>query len=186
MLNNRENIQREEEINYLDPYYSLNEEYFLDEETEEEDISMFEESLKEREEQEAFSKNNSTAIVNSNVEAISQTVNSIDHIQDSLQKRVAVIQKKNLFSLPSIFTIFVFLLSTAFLDIDAALEDEKITPREAFKIVYLIMGGLATVVARGSEPPTQTWTPKRLPGYNKEDINGDGIVDEKDHILLLK
>ena len=104
-------------------------------------------------------------------------------VQEAKQAAKVLVQKvdgKNLFSLPSMITIAFFILSTCFLDIDAALVDGKMSFREGFKIVYLVMGAVATLVARGSEGKVGAHTPDWCPGLNKCDFideDGDGIDD---------
>lgn len=88
--------------------------------------------------------------------------------------------KKNIFSLPSVVGIFMFVLSTSFMAIYNAVEDEKITVQEKLLIAYLITGGLSEVLLRGSEGATAVYSPKGLPGKNKEDYDSDGIPNEED------
>lgn len=87
--------------------------------------------------------------------------------------------RKNVFSLPSVVGVFMFILSTAFMSIYTAVEDEKVTTQEKLLIGYLVLGGISQVVLRGSEGATAVYSPKGLPGKNKEDydINGNGIDD---------
>ena len=102
--------------------------------------------------------------------------------KQAAQVLVQRVEGKNLFSLPSMITIAFFILSTCFLDIDAALIDGKLSFREGFKIVYLVMGAVATLVARGSEGKSGTYTPDWCPGLSKCDFldeNQDGIDDRE-------
>lgn len=90
------------------------------------------------------------------------------------------VEGKNLFSLPSVLTIAFFLLSTIYVDVDQALDDGNIEPREYFKVFYLLFGGVVTLVARGSEGKSGCYTPGNLPGLKKKDFideNKDGIDD---------
>lgn len=93
---------------------------------------------------------------------------------------INTIEKKNLFSLPSIITIAFFLLSVIYIDLDQSLEDGTLSLREGTKIVYLFLGGIAQLFARGSEGAANVYTPKGLPGKHKEDFDKDGIPDHLD------
>lgn len=87
--------------------------------------------------------------------------------------------KKNIFSLPSVVGIFMFVLSTSFMAVYNAVEDEKITLQEKLLIGYLIAGGVSEVILRGSEGATAVYSPKGLPGRDKDfyDENGNGVDD---------
>lgn len=95
------------------------------------------------------------------------------------------IRQKNLFSLPSIITVLFFVFSTIYVDYDAALEDGAISRRERLKIIYLLLGAVATLVSRGAEGKTEAVVPGWLPGP-KRDLNNDGTVDEQDYHIWNK
>lgn len=113
---------------------------------------------------------------NSEVEYREEIVNNTIIKQYPLPKY----DKKNIFSLPSVVGIFMFVLSTSFMSIYNAVEDEKITLQEKLLIAYLITGGLSEVLLRGSEGATAVYTPNGLPGKNKDDYDSDGIPNEED------
>ena len=90
------------------------------------------------------------------------------------------VEPKNLFTLPSILTVLFFMFSTVYIDLDQALEDNKISTREFFKLFYLAFGGLVTLVARYNDPKTDVYTPHNVLGKDREyfvDLNKDGIDD---------
>ena len=89
--------------------------------------------------------------------------------------------KKNLFSLPSVVGIFMFLLSSCFMAVYEAVEDDNFTLQEKLLIGYLVIGGAAEVVLRGSEGATAVYSPKGLPGKSKDDYDDDGIPNDRDN-----
>ena len=98
---------------------------------------------------------------------------------------LAYITHKNLFSLPSIITVLFFVLSTIYVDYDAALEDGRISRRERLKIMYLLLGAVATLVSRGSEGRSAPTVPNWMPGPHKKDYNHDGVIDDEDYQIYL-
>lgn len=88
--------------------------------------------------------------------------------------------KKNLFSLPSVVGIFMFLLSSCFMAVYEAVEDDNFTLQEKLLIGYLVIGGAAEVVLRGSEGATAVYSPKGFPGKSKDDYDDDGIPNDRD------
>lgn len=88
--------------------------------------------------------------------------------------------KKNLFSLPSIVTALFFVLSTVYVDYDAALEDGRISRRERLKLIYLLAGAVSVLVSRATEGKSQAYVPKWLPGPHLTDLDGDGDIDLDD------
>lgn len=105
---------------------------------------------------------------------------SLLEAKDTSKELLSKLEAKNLFTLPSVITIGFFLLSLVYIDVDQALSDGVFTTRETFKVVYLLFGGVAQLVSRGSEGSTNVYTPHGLPGKNKEDYDGDGIINELD------
>ena len=97
-----------------------------------------------------------------------------------------IVDKKNLFSLPSIITVSFFIISTIYVDYDAALEDGRISRRERLKIFYLLFGAVATLVSRGSEGASKPYVPKWIPGPHLKDMDGDNDIDEEDERLWNK
>lgn len=83
------------------------------------------------------------------------------------------VDKKNLLSLPSILIMSFFIFSTIFIDLNESLMDGKIDLREGLKISYLLLGAVCTVLGRGIEKPTITYTPHGLPGLDKEQLDSN-------------
>ena len=127
----------------------------------------------------ALGSRNGSVDINNDVDSLVVKTTSVDrdlgnNLLNAQTSSVELLNKtkgKNLFSLPSVITIGFFLLSTVYIDIDQSLEDGRFSTREMFKILYLGLGGLAALVARGSEGKTGVYSPNFLPGLSKEDFN---------------
>lgn len=113
-----------------------------------------------------------------NYEMNNVSLDEVTELKQASKRHIKNVKAKNLFSLPSMITILFFLLSTVYIDLDAALMDGYINRREGLKLVYLLFGGIATLVARESEG--DVYTPHGIPGHNKEDFDMDGIPNELD------
>lgn len=98
---------------------------------------------------------------------------------------ISGVKKQNLFSLPSIITVLFFVVSTIYVDYDAALEDGRISRRERLKLFYLLLGAVATLVSRGSEGKSAPTVPDWMPGPHKRDYDGNGVIDEEDYKIYL-
>lgn len=87
---------------------------------------------------------------------------------------------KHLFTLPSVFTITLFVISIIFTEYEAAIQDGDITINELLKLIYLGIGATATYVARGSEGKLGAYTNTFLPGLNKSDFEHEDFVNLDD------
>lgn len=94
--------------------------------------------------------------------------------------RLPKYDKKNVFSLPSVIGIFMFILSSCFMAVYEAVEDDDFSLQEKLLVGYLFLGGVAEVVLRGSEGATAVYSPKGLPGKSKDDYDNDGIPNDED------
>jgi hypothetical protein len=86
----------------------------------------------------------------------------------------------NLFSSKSVITIFAFLLTSILVQLDEALLDKRISLNEGLILTVSLLGSVSTIAARGAEGSTGVYTPKSLPGLNKEDYDLDGVVNQED------
>lgn len=90
-------------------------------------------------------------------------------------------QGKNLFTVTSVLTIFLTLLTSILVQVDLALSDGKFSSREGIQVAIILIGGATSIFARGTEGSQGVWTPHGMPGLDKEDFDGDGIINELDN-----
>ncbi len=105
---------------------------------------------------------------------------SLERARAKSEELIETVDASNIFTLPSIITVLFFLLSTVYLDLDAALVDNKLSLRESLKLLYLGLGGVATLVARYNDPKKDVYTPHYVLGKDKEDfidLNHNSIDD---------
>jgi hypothetical protein len=76
-----------------------------------------------------------------------------------------------LFSTKSVITIIAFLVSSIYVQVDAALMDNNFSHNEMFEVFVTLVGAAAAVTARGAEGKAGVYTAHSLPGLNKEDYN---------------
>lgn len=105
---------------------------------------------------------------------------SLERARSKSEELIQKVDASNIFTLPSIITVLFFLLSTVYLDLDAALADNKLSLRESLKLLYLGLGGVATLVARYNDPKKDVYTPHYVLGKDKEDfidLNHNSVDD---------
>jgi len=97
-------------------------------------------------------------------------------------KNHVVVQKqegKNLFAASSVIAIVLTLLTSVLVQIDVALADGEFSTREGIQISITLIGAITSIFARGTEGNQGIWTPRGVPGLDKEfyDLNNNGIDD---------
>jgi hypothetical protein len=94
-----------------------------------------------------------------------ELINKISKKEIKTQTQKAV----PLFSTKSVITILAFLISSIYVQVDAALVDNNFSHNEMFEVFVTLVGAAAAVTARGAEGKAGVYTAHSLPGLNKED-----------------
>jgi len=110
----------------------------------------------------------------------------IDLIHKTSKNHI-VVQKqqgKNLFAASSVITIFLALVTSVLVQVDVALSDGEFSNREGIQVAITLVGAISSIFARGTEGSQGVYTPHGMIGPNKEDYDGDGIINELDDTPL--
>lgn len=98
-----------------------------------------------------------------------QYLELIDLLKVNSKNKLKEQPSENLFTVKSVLTVLVFLITSILVQLDNALIDNKLSSTELVQLSIVLIGAVSTVAARGSEGNLGVFTPHYMSGLNKED-----------------